>query len=283
MRNLLLLFLRVGGVVTFLLLEGYSLYLTVQHNQEQKLIFNNSWAIFTADYDRRMSNMARYATLGRVNDSLATVNARLFEELLMYKQLVEDMQVDTLVKANLGAIMPDTVYRLIPAMVVRNSISEHHNYLILNKGLNHGVEANMGVILDNGIVGIVRSVGPRHSLVMSVLHSQSHFSASIKGTDYFGSLRWEEKNFRELLLENVPKHADPSIGDTIVTSGYSLIFPKGIPIGTIKWVDDSDGGSDTYKITVGLFANLAKLNRVFIVNKSTQKEQESILQQVQNE
>ncbi|MBK6902766.1 MAG: rod shape-determining protein MreC [Saprospirales bacterium] len=283
MRNLLYLFLQLGGFLLFISLEILSFYLIVQHNQEQRLIFNNSWTNFSAGLDRKIDGGYRYIWLGRKNDSLAIANARLYEELLIYKSRVEELERDSLFLADPDSLSTDTIYRLIPARVVRNSVSEHHNYLLLDKGTKDGVEANMGVVLENGIVGIVRSTGPRHALVMSLLHPQSHPSASIKGTNYFGSLRWEPKNTRELLLENVPKHANPVKGDTIETSGYSLIFPKGIPLGTIKAVDNSDAVADTYKITVSLFRDLANLDRVYIVNKSTQKEQETLLQEVKNE
>ncbi|MBK7409956.1 MAG: rod shape-determining protein MreC [Saprospirales bacterium] len=283
MRDLLLLFLRFGGVLLFIILEAFSFILIVQFNQEQRAIFDNSWVNFTATADEKLDYIFKFATLGEVNDSLAAVNARLYEEVFLYRQAMEHLEEDTLRPYYLDSLLMDTVYQLIPAKIIRNSISEHHNYLILDKGSDDGVTANMGVVLDNGIVGVTSSVGRRHALVMSILHRQARPSASIKGTNYFGSLRWEEKNTRELLLENVPKHAYPSKGDTIVSSGYSLIFPKDIPIGTIQSIDSSDGGSDTYKILVKLFADLASLDRVYVVKKSTQKEQVELVQQAQNE
>ncbi|MCB9282780.1 MAG: rod shape-determining protein MreC [Lewinellaceae bacterium] len=283
MRNLLLVILRFGGFLLFLFLELLSFFLIVQFNQEQQAIFNNSWANFTGSIDQGIHNAIGYTHLRRANDSLAAVNARLYEEVLSYRELVDGLERDSLYPSNLDSLLIDTVYQLIPASVIRNSISEHHNYLLLDKGSADGVGPNMGVILDQGIVGIVRSVGRHHALVMSILHRQSHPSASIKGTNYFGSLTWKEKDPRILLLENVPRHATPEKGDTIITSGYSLIFPKGIPIGTIQQVDSSDGGSDTYNIWVKLFADLASLDRVYVVKKSTQQEQEDLVQQARDE
>jgi rod shape-determining protein MreC len=269
------LLLRFGGFLLFIFLEALCFFLIVQFNQDQRAIFDNSWANFSAATDRTLNKLESYAALDKTNDSLAMVNARLYEELLAYKKLAAELRPDT---------MPsDTAYRLIAATVIRNSISEHHNYLVLDKGANDGVAPNMGVILQNGLVGIVRSVGPRYALVMSVLHRQSRPSAAIKGTNYFGSLQWEERNVRELLLENVPKHANPAVGDTIESSGYSLIYPSGIPLGVIAAIDESDGGSDTYKIKVSLFADLSNLDRVYILDYPAQKEQESLLEQVKNE
>lgn len=283
MRDLLLLFLRFGGFLLFVVLEVLSFFLIVQYNQDQRAIFDNSWANFTAGTDRMISQAENYASLGKTNDSLAVEKARLMKEVAYYKAVLERLRQDTLRAPLLDSLEIDTVFRFLPAAVISNSVHDHHNYIVLDKGSLDGITPNMGVILDNGIVGVVRTVGPRHALVMSVLHRQSKFSASIKGTHYFGSLRWEEKDYRKLLLENVPKHANPAIGDTIETSGYSLVFPHGVPIGTIESVDEGDGGSDTYQVQVVLFADLANLEHVFVVKNATLKEQEDLLGQIQDE
>lgn len=283
MRDLLLLFLRFGGFLLFVLLEVISFFLIVQYNQEQRVIFDNSWANFTAAADRFISEVESYASLGRRNDALAAEKARLMQEVNYYKQALEAIYQDTLSAPLLDSLDLDTVYRFIPASVISNSIQDHHNYIVLDKGSDDGIAPNMGVVVDNGVVGVVRSAGPRYALVMSILHRQSRFSASIKGTRYFGSLRWEEKNSRTMLLENLPKHANPVVGDTIETSGYSLVFPQGVPVGTIQSVDEGDGGSDTYQLQVKLFADLADLSHVFVVKKAGIKEQEALLEQVKDE
>lgn len=283
MRDLFLLFLRFGGFLLFVLLEVISFFLIVQFNQEQRAIFDNSWANFTASTDRFLSDVENFASLGRKNEALAAEKARLMQEIYYYQQLLETLGQDTLYAPLLDSIDIDTVFRYVPASVIRNSINDHHNYIVLDKGSDHGITPNMGVVVDNGVVGVVRSAGPRYALVMSILHRQSRFSASIKGTRYFGSLRWEEKSSRMMLLENVPKHANPIVGDTIETSGYSLVFPDGIPIGTIESVDEGDGGSDTYQLQVKLFADLANLRHVFVVKKQGLKEQETLLEQVKDE
>jgi len=283
MRNPLLLIFRYGGFLLFAFLEILCFILIVQFNQDQQAIFNNTWANGTAWMDRTYVGAVDYLRLDRRNDSLAVVNARLYEELLAHKRVLEEMEQDSLYPFYLDSLFADTVCELIPAAVIRNSISSHHNYIILDKGSQDSVDVNMGVVLDNGIVGVVLSVGKGYALVMSVLHLQAKPSASIKGTNYFGSLTWNGGNPRELLLENIPKHANPEEGDTIVTSGYSLIFPKGIPIGTIQSFQEGDGGSDTYQISVKLFADLSNLDRVFVVKNKDREELEDLAQKIQDE
>jgi len=282
MRNLWLFFLQFGGFVLFVLLELLSFFLIVRYNQEQKVIYDNTLSLVTADLDRSLNNWEEYFYLDKANDSLAAVNSRLYKELLYYKQLVDDLQQDSNITPTLDTLSLDTTFDVIPATVIKNSVSKHHNFILLDKGRVHGVDTEMGVILDNGIVGVTKQVGPRHSLVMSVLHRQSHPSALIKNTGYFGSLRWDERNTGELILENVPIHARPHLRDTIISSGYSLFYPKGIPIGKIKYIA-VDGGSDTYRITVELFANLSRLDRVYIVKNFRQQEQEELIQKENNE
>lgn len=122
----------------------------------------------------------------------------------------------------------------------------------------------MGVISPHGIAGIIDQVGERYATAISVLHSAARISASIKRNDYFGSLVWKEVDPGHMILEAIPRQADIRIGDTIVTSGFSFIYPKGIFIGTVDrfW---TEGGSNYYTIEVRLQEDIAKLDRVYVV------------------
>jgi rod shape-determining protein MreC len=122
----------------------------------------------------------------------------------------------------------------------------------------------MGVISMHGVAGIIEEVGERYSTAISVLNSSARISASIKRNDYFGSLVWKEADPRHMILEAIPRQADILIGDTIVTSGYSFKFPKGIFIGTVErfW---TEGGSNYFTVEVKLHEDIARLDRVYIV------------------
>ena len=86
----------------------------------------------------------------------------------------------------------------------------------------------MGVVDGNGIVGIVYETSSSYSLVISVLNSKSNISCKIVGSDYFGYLKWEHGDSRYAYLKDLPRHAEFNLGDTVVTSGFSTVFPEGI-------------------------------------------------------
>ena len=83
----------------------------------------------------------------------------------------------------------------------------------------------MGVVDRNGVVGIVSNVGPNSARVISLLNPHFRLCANSRRTDYFGSLVWDSVNPDVAMLEELPRHTVFAPGDTIVTSGYSAVFP----------------------------------------------------------
>jgi rod shape-determining protein MreC len=124
-------------------------------------------------------------------------------------------------------------YRFISAKVISNTTNKRNNYLVLGKGSIDGISKDMGVITSSGIVGIVKEVSQNYCSVISVLHKDSRISAKIKKNGQIGTILWKGGNFRYGELIDIPTHIKPTLGDTIITSGYSTSFPEGIIIGTI--------------------------------------------------
>jgi rod shape-determining protein MreC len=123
----------------------------------------------------------------------------------------------------------------------------------------------MGVISSHGIAGIVDRVGEKYATAISILHSAARISASIQRNEYFGSLVWKEIDPGHMILEDIPKQANIVVGDSIITSGYSFIFPKGIFIGTVEkfWME---GGSNYYTVDVRLHEDIARLDQVYVIS-----------------
>ena len=133
----------------------------------------------------------------------------------------------------------------------------------------------MGVMNKNGLIGIVQNSNTKFSRVLSILNSKSRISARIKNKGYFGNLIWKNLDVERMELEAIPTHASIAIGDTIVTSGYSTMFPQGIQIGTIETFTTKKGASN-YSITVKLNNDLSKSQRVFIIDNKSQEIQRRI-------
>ena len=135
----------------------------------------------------------------------------------------------------------------------------------------------MGVVDGNGVVGIVYDTSSHYSRVISVLNSKSSFSCKIVGSEYFGYLYWEYGDFRYAYLKDLPRHAECNLGDTVVTSGYSTVFPEGIMIGTVDDMADSNDGL-SYLLKVKLATDFGKVSEVRVIARTGQHEQKELEQ-----
>jgi rod shape-determining protein MreC len=104
---------------------------------------------------------------------------------------------------------------------------------MINKGHSDGIEKEMGLISPLGVVGIIVGVSAHYATAMSLLHKDTRISAKIKSSGQMVNVSWDGKDYKMGLVENIPTHIVPQIGDTIITSGYSFVFPENLVIGTI--------------------------------------------------
>lgn len=173
--------------------------------------------------------------------------------------------------------MPRTDYEIFKARVINNSLNQVDNYITLDKGSKDGIRPEMGVVDGNGVVGIVYDTSPHYSVVISILNSKSSISCKIVGSEYFGYLKWEHGDSQYAYLKDLPRHAEFNLGDTVVTSGYSTVFPEGIVVGTVDDMSDSNDGL-SYLLKVKLATNFGKVSDVRVIAKTGQEEQKEIEQ-----
>jgi len=200
--------------------------------------------------------------------------SELEEEVQAYKKQLkmmnDRMQPDTIA---LGT--DQTIFRYTPAHVIVNQITEASNYILLDKGFDDGIAEDMAVVSVKGIVGVIESVSPHFSRVIPVINSKYHPSCMIKNTKFFGSLFWDGKDPRYISLNRLPSHALYSIGDTIVTNGYSATFPEGIFVGVAE--ESFKRKNEEYNsLKVRLFTDFSTLNEVFIIRNPLRDEQNKI-------
>ena len=135
----------------------------------------------------------------------------------------------------------------------------------------------MGVVCGNGIVGTVYFVGIHYSVVIPVLNSKSNISCSISGRNYFGYLRWAGGRSDIAYLDDVPRHARFKIGDRVITSGYSSIFPVGVLVGKVKHVYNSKDGL-SFRIAIQLSTDFGTLRDVCLIDDSSILEQRHVIE-----
>lgn len=252
-QNFLTILIKFGTAFLFVLLEIFCFYLIVNYNKNQKDIWANSSNIIVGSFYDRYSRFTNFMNLREENEKLALENAKLRSSLLS-KDFKAQFQ-DSVVASN---------FEFIPALIINNSISKLNNKITINKGTNHGVQKGMGIISSNGIVGVIVNTSNKYSTVISVLNIRTKVSGLIKRTNTLGDITWKGKDPSFLQMNSVPQYVPLLLGDTIVTSGYSTVFPKGQMVGTIdKVVENSRTGY--YDIDIDVSADLASLNQVYVV------------------
>ena len=230
MRNLIHFIFKHHFFFLFLIFEVLSIILFVQNNYYPQQKYFSIINEISGSVHKTTNNIAQYLSLRRVNKELAENNA-----VLLNHSFKSFTKIDTATY-----LIRDTLYKqqykYTAARVINNSINRRNNYLTLNKGKNDGIDRDMAVITKNGVVGIVKNVSWHFASVISILNSKSKISAKIKKNNYVGSIMWEGMNYQMGVLSDIPSHAKITKGDTVITSGYSNIFPEGIPIGTIVYL-----------------------------------------------
>lgn len=269
MRDFIRFIIRYHLFFLFLFFETISFYLLVNYNHHHNQTFVNSSSKFAAGVLEISSNFTDYFSLKRANEELSRENAFLRTQLPenIYT-LSESAPASRQVQDSI-----DYLYR--PAKVINNSINKFHNYITINKGSNQGIQPQMGVISARGLVGVVRHVSPNYATVISLLNTQLKISARLRETNHFGSLEWDGRSYRHAILNEIPGHAKISIGDAVVTSGYSALFPEDILIGTIEDFELNEG-EGFYVIKVRLSIDFKNLTYIETVEKKTRNEQQEL-------
>lgn len=271
MRNLLDFFLKYNYWFLFILLEGISFIMLFRFNSYQGSAFFTSSNQLVGMVYEGANSITGYFHLKTINDDLVQKNVELELQLEHLREAFSDMTADT---ASLERMKKEALaeYDLLKAKVINNSLTHVDNYITINKGENDGIRREMGVVDGNGVVGIVYLTSANYAVVIPILNSKSNISCKIKKSDYFGFLVWEGGSSQYAMVKDMPRHSLFSLGDTIVTSGHSAVFPAGIPIGTVEGIEDSHDGL-SYLLNVKLFTDFARLNDVRIITKKEQEEQ----------
>lgn len=281
MRDLLDFLIKYSKWLLFVIYVVISCVLLFRNNPYQHYIFLTSANAVSSAVYGSAENVTSYFHLHDINEDLQSQNARLEAQLLDLQTKLEKFELDE----EFDSIMADTIklqYDFILANVISNSVTRGHNYITINKGRKDGIKPEMGVVDQNGVVGVVNVVGNNASRIISLLNPKMRLSCKIKGSEYFGSLVWDGKNTEEAVLEEMPRHEKFKKGDTIVTSGYSAVFPPGIPVGTIishaKEHDDN-----FYALRIKLFTDFNRLSTVRIITNEMVEELREITEGEEND
>lgn len=232
-----------------------------KNNPYQQFVFLTSANKVSSSVYKGVGEVTSYFNLKSINNDLHERNALLEMEVINLKRQIRDYHT-LLVPDSIN--LPDSVaqnYEFHFANVINNNVSMPKNFITIDKGEKDGITPGMGVIDQNGVVGIVSNVSGHAARVISLLNSDMQLSCKVKDTDYFGSLVWKGEDPAYATLEEMPKHVKFAKGDTIVTSGYSAIFPPGLIVGTIV-ENMKSNDSNFFSLKIKLSTDFSRLGTV---------------------
>ena len=274
MRNLLNFLIKYNYWFLFLLLEVASFILLFRFNHYQQSVYFTSANGVAGKVYEISGGITSYFHLKTANEDLLDRNMWLEQRLFFLENVLKEKGLDSARLYSMERLAP-TEYQIFKANVIKNSLNKADNYITLDRGTTEGIRPEMGVVDANGVVGIVYKTSPHYSLVIPLLNSKSSISCKIVGSDYFGYLKWEGGNSRFAYLKDLPRHAEFNLGDTVVTSGYSTVFPEGVMVGTVDDMSDSHDGL-SYLLKIKLATDFGKVSNVRVISRNGQDEQKAL-------
>ena len=274
MRKQLEFLVRKSHWFLFVALLAVSLTLIYRNNAYQRNVLFSSANVVAGSVSSVSGEVTSYLHLREINKELLERNGQLEAQMLDLQDRLDAYMADTMLFKGFAAdsITPEFPYSFVVAQVVNNSVSHLSNYITIDKGRLDGVMPDMGVVSERGVVGIVSTVSDHFAVIIPLLNPKMRLSCKVLGSSYFGSLSWNGRDTQYATLEELPRHVEFQRGDTIVTSGYSAVFPAGLIVGIVEeYAKQHD--DNFYALQVRLAADFHALNHVRIIKNFLQQEQ----------
>ena len=245
-------------LILFVVLQLVCGFLMFYLNPYQQAMFTHSAATITASTNQLTTNITSYLDLKNQNTKLQDQVADQFRNSpLAAFHFLED----TLTISDSNRI---ALFDLVPVQVVYNTANKGDNVFVINKGSNHGIKRNMGVISSEGVAGVVLTTSARYSSVMSLLNLNLSLTPNINGIEYYIPIKWENKGANILHIKGINKLEEISVGDIVKTGSSTVLFPKGIDIGKVAKITTKPS-SQYFDLELETATDFRKLNYAYVV------------------
>lgn len=274
MGSLLRLLKRFQHLAFFILLESVAIVVYLQSDYLLKARVGFLLKELEALVEAQLTDLSSYLWLYDQNRKLVDENLALRNELETRRlalAYLPDVQLDTLHGVR---------YTYHAGTVVSNTIVSPHNYFTIELGNNPAIRPQMPVLAGGCVAGIVTTTSPHYAVAISVLNTDFRMSAKLQRTGYYGSLRWDGGDYRSVLLSDIPHHVEVRKGDTVVTTGYSNIFPPDLYVGIVDGVEVTGGDFNTIRVTLG--CDFKRLHEVTLIGDRLKGERDSLAHTLPN-
>lgn len=255
---------RLVNLAVFIVLEIASLHLLASNAPLQRIWVTRGAHVFMGKVWGATQSVRNYFSLAARNRELALENHALLEELERSREQLRRIQADS------SRVEGGPGFSMIPAEVVKISRNKQHNYLILDRGFADGVQEKSGIITLKGAVGVIEAVSEHYSYALSFQNTDISISARLGTGGSTGLLIWDGIRPDGAVLKEIPLQNRYQPGDTVYTSGHSLLFPPDIPLGIAGNAKVVNGA--THEIAVRLFQDFRAIRFVSIVHNQAMAE-----------
>ena len=266
MKNLWTLLVRYHLIITFLACQGFALsWFFSSHGYPRgkwvraSLAMSSSWSEYVSD-------MSQLSGLANQNDQLLLENAQLRSQLL--RSLEKENPLSTRTEEELRPIFA--------AEIIRSSTHLSSNYMVLNKGLDHGLKPGQGGLHSGFVIGKIVEVTSHNALLLPLIHTSLEWSARMGKLGPVGRLLWDGKDTQFAYLEDIPRSSNVSPGDTIFTSGFQGVFPPELMFGFVSSLPPEQDG-EFQRIQVRLGAPFQSLRYIHVLDQMASQDIDSLM------
>lgn len=209
------------------------------------------------------------------NDELRDNNMNLFSQVALLREAnLENERLKAMLQ-----LRDTTVYDMIATRIISKDISKQENYFTIERGSEDGIQEDMAVIDDQGILGKVLLVGKNYALVQSYLNTEFRVRVQIQPLQIDGIVGWDGNRLDQLLLDHIVKTEPVEKGQPVVTS-HSTVFPPGLSVGTVDSVVVRET-ENVFTIFLTPASPLSTADYVFVIRSVPPPEVNTLQEQLQ--
>ena len=268
MRNIIRLIQKYRNFLFFLVLELISfLFIFNWRNSFHHSTFIGASNSVTGYMYESKAAVLNYFYLSEINEELQNENQYLREQL--HNQEIKIGK--KFIKINDSLYLRN--YKFLKVEVLNSQYKYVENSVLLNKGTTNGLKEKMGVIGVHGVIGIINKCSSYYSSVVPVINPYFVLSVVHESSSTWGDLQWLSNinNYQTATINNIPNYTPIKSGDLFVTTGSDGIFPRGIPIGTVKSFKKNIE-TQMMSVEISLSEDFSNTHRGFVVYNSVRDE-----------
>lgn len=263
-----------------LLSFSLSFYMSDSLYRQGLSMYASSW--LTGYLNEGVSRVYSYIDLQARNQELLVERARLEQELMAMRRSFADAIASGQVPASFSVDSLASRDDFLMARVINVYQDNGDSYYIINQGATKGLKQDMPVMSSSGVLGTVMSVSNNYAVVIPITNSKLKLSCMVRGKEYKGQISAVGYN-RPIYFSGVSLQAEIAKGDTIVTSGYSYIFPEGLIVGVVEEKDAKGalGASAAFgSFRVKPATNFDRISYVYVLLRQPMTEAQELEQSI---